>query len=140
MINGFNLMRKEQVEELKQKIDYYLNLLFFELKAHQQEKSYLNGCVFEINRLLYFALQEEENLRSKDFRLPPEKEEQFRKFREYWAVVRMHNKVYNRIYFREEKLKADPENFKIKKELIKLKKEEEQLKNILDNTDKIFFT
>jgi hypothetical protein len=133
-------MKEEQIRNHKNKIDYYLNLFFFELKSHQQEMSYLNGCVFEINRLLYSALQEEENIRSKGFRLPPEKEEQFRRFREYWTVVRMHNKVFNKIYHREEKLKSEPDNLKIKKELVKLKKEEAELKAILDNTDKKFFT
>jgi hypothetical protein len=133
-------MQEAQIEELKKKIDYYLNLFFFELKSHQQELDYLNGCVFEINKLLYAGLTEEENIRSKDFRLPPEKEEQFRRFREYWTVVRMHNKVFNKIYRREERLKFDPDNIKIKKELVKLKEEETELKAILDNTDTNFFT
>jgi hypothetical protein len=115
-----------------------LNLFFFELNAHQKEKNYLHGCVFEINRLLYSALQEEENIRSKEFRLAPEKEEQFRRFKEYWTVVRMHNKVFNKIYLREEKLKSDPDNLKIKNELIKLKMEENELKIILDKSDTTF--
>lgn len=132
-------MQQNRMENIKKKIDYYLNLFFFELKAHQQEGAYLNGCVFEINKLLYSALQEEENIRSKDFRLPQEKEEQFRRFREYWSVVRMHNKVFNKIYYKEEKLKSDPDNPKIKKDLNKLKKEENELKAILDNTDTNFF-
>lgn len=132
-------MQQDRIEDIKNKIDYYLNLFFFELKAHQQEGAYLNGCVFEINRILYSALQEEEIIRSKDFRLSPEKEEQFRRFREYWSVVRMHNKVFNKIYFREEKLKSDPDNLKIKMELDKLKKEESELKAILDNTDTNYF-